>query len=317
MVTKRERERKHFAKEARAMFGQRAKVTDPNVMAPEAIPAGANPQQAARELQRLSAEAPADRASACRLCGELTAPGATITAGWRVCAKCEPLISGGLAAVWSDALAVPVPVTRAEAEQLIERGLPHPAYFVTRWPSDEGSPERWAHIDVERARQELTALREEARAATVPKANAFGTGCFACGRRTSTAWTETPFRLGGRRGTRFAACADCQPWYARSGGYEDSWRSGLLAAAVGMRRGLSGVSYELKAYFETTGDHSGTDEAWSYLGGLRDTLRWRVIRAHPHTAHRLLTLTEREKRILALESIDVEPPKATPLARLE
>jgi hypothetical protein len=68
-----------------------------------------------------------------------------------------------------------------------------------------------------------------------------------------------------------------------------------------MRRGQLNFDFDLRAYFEAVdqlgGDHRGTELPWSYLGDVRAELRRRVVATHP----RLVTLTERERRVADLE----------------
>ena len=281
---------------------------------------GYDPQRAAREEQRLSATHDPARASACRVCGRAVRPDEDYreVAGWKTCLPCAEVIPHGVAAAWSAALSpLPVPVTTVEARELSEQGMPNPAFFHHgRWPADPGG-EAWSHLDLLAAREALTALRAEAEAASVPKANSFQTGCAWCGRSTSVRWHTSPWRWGDKRsGAPMAVCDTCEPMVARSGARSGHpWRCSMFALAVGLRKPMMDWHFDLKAFYESgVGDGTGTSEPWGYLNGVRETLRWRVIRANP----KLLTaLTPREERILRLEKVDTEPPKATPLARLD
>jgi hypothetical protein len=323
--SKREREREHFNREARQMFGIGAKVQGVSHATPTLMGAQIN------EEKRLAAVHDAGKPSACRLCGqtvEPTTPGWRTVDGWKCCARCSGMLPtskrpqaarAALAAVWTDVLGIGVEAH--EATPLGERlGLANPSYFVHRWATEPGSPTRWAHLDPElavRGREALAGMRVEAEARSQPRPNTYGTGCAFCGVQRSTAWTTTPWRFGrGPQAPRAAACSDCEPWVTRAGGYAESWRPNLLAACVGMRRGLMEVTYGLVPYFESNpADPSGTDEPWQYLGDVRAKLRARVIREHP----RLVTLTANEERVRALERAVAEataPDDRPPLARL-
>jgi hypothetical protein len=308
MSTKAERERKGFARTARGTFGVKAGVTD----AQPAIP-GFDPRLARREEERLSAVADRAKASSCRLCGVAVQPtdDHTVVSGWKTCASCVPLLDG-LHLVWSDVLdPLPTPVSPHEATQ-----LGNPCRFVFAWPSDPGEGGRWANVDVEAKRAELTRLRAEASAASAVRRSAEGLGCAWCGRSHSTRWVRSPWRTGtARRDPYWPLCDECSPAAQRAGAFSgEGWRSYLFALAVGLKRPQMDLHFDLRAFFESGAEPSGTDQPWSYLGDLRQTLRWKIIRRN---ARWLIALTEREARVLALEAVDTTPPPKTALARLD
>lgn len=305
------RQDEDFRREARQTFGIRSQVTP--------VPDGTDPRVAHREQQRLAARHDPSRPSACRLCSITVPPTPDDVDGFKCCADCRALLPHGLPRVWSDILGTDVTV--AEWEAMAERGVGNPCAFVSGWPGDDGHAERWGHLSetqVSVARSTLDTVRATARAG--PRVNSYHSGCAWCGISKSTAWTETPWRIGrGPQAPRVAACADCEPWVARSGARSevfDSWRGHLLAAATGMDRAQWGVDFNLKSFFESDpADTGGTVEAWQYLGSLRGELRMRVAAMYP----RSVTLTEHERRVLDLQKAVAElehPPQRTPLAKL-
>jgi hypothetical protein len=242
--------------------------------------------------------------SACRLCGQTVAKDWQEVAGWKTCRACVELLLIG------------VPVEDHETHELCER-IPtdNPAYFVGRWPSDTGQATPWAHVAptlAEHGREALRAMRVRG----TLRPNSTGRGCMACGVARSTSWTQAPWRWGNDR-TAGALCAECAPWVLRSGAYSGyPWREHLLAACVGMRRPQMGVDFELRAFHESAADPVGTAEPWEYLGAVRKELRARIIRTYPQA----VTLTERERRVLALQGQIAQleaRPEEVPLARLD
>lgn len=305
----------HFNSEYRALMGHRPKV--------EGV-SDATEQQSMRaafdEAARLAAVHDPAKPSACRLCGRSVQPGAEgarEVAGWKCCPVCVALLPGGLAAVLSDVLGVAVEPGEVD-EVAVRTRLGNPSYFLDGWANRPGEATRWAHVDPSLTAG-VVAMLAEIRGRHIPRPNTHGTGCCWCGVRTSVRWTTTPFRAGRDPGTpRFAACATCEPWIARSGVRSEEvgdWRPHLLACCTGMRRGRMGVTFGLKAFFEVPGDHSGCEEPWQYLGTLHGELRARVIRQYPSS----VTLTDREQRVLAMERQVAAAGRAvprTPLADL-
>ena len=275
--------------------------------------------------KRLEARHDPTRSSACRLCGIVvepfagnngisnsgatnsghTSPDGAEAGGWKVCTECVPLIRLGLPAVWSSVLApLPIPVNWREAE-----AMPNPAYFLTGWPTDPGNATRWEHVDIEEARVRLTKLRQP----TTARFNPSRTGCRWCGVNRSLTWTAAGQWGRDRQSPKAYLCGGCAPWWQRSGQESwASWRTSLFACCVGLDHAVMDLHFGLKAFHESGADRSGTDEPWAYLGSVRQELRAKIIRTRP----RRVTLTEQERRVLAVEAEIAAAKHARPERKL-
>ena len=238
-------------------------------------------------------------------------------AGWKCCAPCSALLPGGLAAVLSraarrDRRAAPRWSSCASASRATTRLLPRPLGHRSRTAAAVGARPRrprraWARTCWRAARPRHAAPRTR-----------YGTGCAWCGVGRSTRWTRDavadrprPARATGRRLRRVRA-VDRPQWRATRTSVAGAPARLLRRDAPrtdGRHLRPAGVP---RVRRRSRRDARAVAVPRRRRGG---KLRAQVIRTYP----RLVTLTDRERRVLALERAVAEvehPPERPPLARL-